>query len=483
MASKIEEANTTIPDIHRNPDKEVLEDAANKLANKLLEKVEIFNNDDKLDLFVKAQAKIFWCYKDCKDQDEYGQLEDFYSAKSYLGYLLSGHLLKACDNSGQCLISNFSSATMQLLQFMSISQFVNQKAYMRWLYRSGKKQYSTQDEYINDYLDAEKIIRKGVLRCIGCPNALKMNLWKAKCTTSVFSSHAHFVLLTLKKLEILDYRISRYVASFTKALDLFLKEKEIPWELIQNLLLGIHNYPQAISMFEVLLIRAMITKHLDDIQSTLSTKTGNVEKLIQEYAWINWFNKGCPENQSNGSQLDDYCHAKRYVACIIADNIFKSCKVSSGCYLQSLNEEIINILLSVSLEEYENFDYCKKSLLLFNISYAGQNNDKSNSMLSNCICKRITTCDPEMYSCTHKKALALLRKQNIETVKKAKENTLMRLNKKNDQNIQLLDAFITYYYSVINTENVQKVENVFIKDNELLIKSKSVINLLEFIAS
>lgn len=76
-----------------------------------------------------------------------------------------------------------------------------------------------------------------------------------------------------------------------------------------------------------------------------------LEDLTKKQAELFWFDKNCPQFQSESQELDDYFNGKRFVAYLIADILLENCR-NNNCAKVLLQKEYVEYLKILSVEEF-----------------------------------------------------------------------------------------------------------------------------------
>lgn len=83
-------------------------------------------------------------------------------------------------------------------------------------------------------------------------------------------------------------------------------------------------------------------------------KDGTWRDWIEAQAWIVWSYRGSPEHQEEERQRDDYMHAQRYFAFLIADHVLAAIR-EGQCPLEVLTEAKVRYLEKLSVHQYLQF--------------------------------------------------------------------------------------------------------------------------------
>ncbi len=119
--------------IDQNIERQNIEwDTAKKECKK---KYQPMSLDDALEDLTLQQARLFWYFKGCpENQPKKKELDDYYNGKRWLAYLITDSLLQNCK------IKNCAKVLLQkeyvdYLKILSVEEFIRSKAYLIWDHR------------------------------------------------------------------------------------------------------------------------------------------------------------------------------------------------------------------------------------------------------------------------------------------------------------------------------------------------------------
>ena len=87
-----------IPELDENiPDYNYARQKGAELYHAALDLISEMQPDDWINLWIKRQAHLFWYFDKHYPQPLSGQVDDLYTAKRYLGFIISEYLLYLCN--------------------------------------------------------------------------------------------------------------------------------------------------------------------------------------------------------------------------------------------------------------------------------------------------------------------------------------------------------------------------------------------------
>lgn len=336
-----------------------LDAKAEEWAKACLKCIGAFEDDRAVDRWVELQAQFLWRYKKRLQQSPEDQLEDYLTARAHFAYLVSDAAM-ACHQPSSCICELYSSNHFRQMQSLTLERYLQIKSYLRWTGRTDKLRTSTLAEAEEDYNAVLALFREMMGKCSWCQYAPRAVFWKNACSQDVISRFNHMVVLRIGETSLIQ-GYPRYVTSFLHGLHALRTGEEVAWNHLAAILWFLGKHPFAVSMFEVLLVRAMLADHFGRLYSNLLQCSIPVGDLVEPQAWYFWFLKGCPE-QTSDQQRDDYQEAKRYLAFVLSKHVFARGAQLTSSPLNFATSKHILLLQSLSLREYLYHDVVARQL-------------------------------------------------------------------------------------------------------------------------
>jgi hypothetical protein len=331
-----------------------LDNESIKLANTCLENIDEFNRQEAIDTWVKAQAEIFWNYKGRNEQEEFEEKQDYFKARSLLAFYIGDATFEDCRHDNACIFNKFSSKHFDLLQSISLHDYIEHKSFLNWCSRTPSHSLSSQGDKYADFTNACSWIRKSFSKCTRCSFSPGSDTWKNICKHDVILNLDRSIVNMLTSgVRVADTYIN-YLTNFNRSLICLFDGQKVAWKDICNLLDFCFEHPQNVTMFEVFLIRAILSVHLNCLYEQLVTIKDiiSIEDIKEIQAWTIWFQNGCSKQKDNHA-VEDWHDAKRYLAFVLTDYLIQqSHSVHYAGLLSNLDVDRIHLLQSLTVHEY-----------------------------------------------------------------------------------------------------------------------------------
>lgn len=448
----------------------MLDDIANKFARESIDNIDEFYDESDIKKWIETQANILWRYKKKPIQEHTEKEQDYFCARSYLGYLMSDAVLTGYQCQKRCILQRYSPTHLNLIQSLSLEDYLQNKAYLNWIYRSGKKLSSIQDRFI-DYKKAIIQLREAICLCNWCQCAPEKSFWK-KLLASYPSDSKLFTLHNYTHSVISRIAITFSLTEYINFSDVFYKGlysmsegKAISWNNLKNLLCFSSLYPAVVTVFEYILIRAMLSDYMGRLYEKAVSNCILTHELIEPQAWLFWYMKDCPK-QSDVEMKKDYCNAYSYLAYICIKKLLNMLLENNKISVESLSKNQLNLLQSLTLHEYlahaamANYMYNKEKL---GYCIELNANDLKNELLK--LINNMRGVSNNKDIANRNKLTRVLSGMNYRELYKDKLTRLNRLGVNNPTQLNQLKKHIEQFYkkyrAPTNILNYQYVMNMY----------------------
>lgn len=297
-----------------------IELAAKKHADDFRENITEFKHDFNIETWVNIQAKINWEYKGSPTEQRCDEQDcDFHLANQQFRYLLAANILQHFPQQ-ECLLRHYTVPYHKYLQGITIQQFLEMQAYFNWVDRTERREISTAEQWREDYLSACQSLRHALYHCIRCPHGSSRDQWSALSSSDLrLGLDSSIVQMITAHHTVLCIDYVRFFTTFRRNMEAFFAGDPIPWEELTFLLEYLWQAPYAISMFQMLVIRALTADHFTRLYRQLLEDGNGLHDITKKLAWLFWYSKGSPDQWDLEARDQDYDVARQDLAYTLAD--------------------------------------------------------------------------------------------------------------------------------------------------------------------
>jgi hypothetical protein len=322
-------------------------------VSKCLERMADLRKEHVVQTLALAKAKLNWARKGRPDQDSRGTDDDYFTARRFLAYLVGDALFGRCVRRTSCILRVFGVRHFELLQSITLKDFLETKAYLTWSARCSSAAMSNDVEQIRDYVTACTQLRQALAKCNLCSLAPRAHYWKHVWSSTITNNHDRRIASAFATPRPPHDQYGLYVARFREALGQLVEDDgTVDGTTVRFLVDFILTTPHAVSLFEVLAIRAMLARHYRRVYERFLSLGADrsVRDAIEEQAWLEWTLKGAPPRGQDG-MADDFHEAKRYLAYLLADTCWSG-RRPNAVALNALDPERAQLLQGLTVAEY-----------------------------------------------------------------------------------------------------------------------------------
>jgi hypothetical protein len=238
---------------------------------------------DALKDLTKRQARIIWFFNGANpNQIPEQEQNDYYTAKRYLGFLLSDRLLTRWSEGDLCPEESFREEYIEYFQGLTVEEFVRFKAYLRWLDRTKHRRITHPARQDEDYLVSLGFLDRLILKCRRNCCGDNEQFWRqiAEGQKYVDRTRDLSVIKTAKsntlrrlfrdsEIAVVDAFVDRFYGLIRQ-----LPATPVPEGLIEDIVHSIYEKPHLTNMFELFLKFFLASKLSPQAYLAIRTRVG-----------------------------------------------------------------------------------------------------------------------------------------------------------------------------------------------------------------